>query len=100
MVPFLTGSHAYGTPTPESDIDVACILSAEDFAFLRDKAEKADGSNGDSLMFGKLNLIVLNGEKQYAAWKAGTDELKARKPVTREEAIRVLERCEKEFGAN
>lgn len=84
MNAFITGSHAYGTPGPESDIDLVVCLdgSTDDEHFLWDNSD-----NGGSCRFGKLNLITLSPEK-FKAWKAVNDELiKRDHSVGREEAI-------------
>lgn len=93
MNAFVTGSHAYGTPRPDSDIDLAVSLTPSE---LWDLARQADSRSGscdkvDSLMFGRLNLICLS-EPHFAAWKAATEELVARRTVSREEAIEAIER--------
>ncbi len=96
---FLTGSHAYGTPRVSSDIDLAVTITDKEASKLASLADHCDGSRGDSLRFGKLNLIILE-PKQFEAWRIGTQKLIAERPVTRERAIEVLTQCENEAKAN
>lgn len=86
MDAFITGSRAYGTPREDSDIDLVVFCSAEDAATLWDL-------RGDSqtVRYGRLNLVVFSdtdsGRRNYARWKAVTDELRERSPVSRDEAV-------------
>lgn len=98
---FLTGSHAYGTPTDDSDVDF--VIRVSDSVMLAalflmrdaDDPERPLSAGGDeprsSYRFGNLNLIVCHTDRNYADWRDGTALLVARKPVTREEAIDVFE---------
>lgn len=92
----LTGSHAYGKPNPESDIDLVVQVSKEVMRklALKNELEMEEvvdqyGNQFDSacLRFGNLNLICVTNEHDFQIWKQGTAELVARKPVTREEAV-------------
>lgn len=76
---FLTGSHAYGTPNENSDIDF-CVLVNDVQFFWTNSMEKG-------IRFGKLNLIAFSSIEKYMRWKDVTNSLIARKPVTRDEAI-------------
>lgn len=87
---FVTGSQVYGTPTEQSDIDLCVTLCTSDANLLRKLADACDGSTGDSLRFGKLNLLIL-GLTEFAAWDQATTELCTMKPVTREKAVEVIE---------
>jgi predicted nucleotidyltransferase len=107
---FVTGSMAYGTPHENSDFDLVILVSFEDMIRLRnfqyssmtefkenpdlfevvnDGQDNYDMSKCTTacLRFGKLNLIALTEERDFLIWKEGTEELIARKPVTREEAV-------------
>lgn len=61
---FLTGSYAYGTPKPESDIDLVVLVTATEAAKLAGIQIQEDAVLSDyygrtkthSLRFGKLNL--------------------------------------------
>lgn len=61
---FITGSQAYGTAKPESDIDLVCLVSEET------KQQLIDLSGGFPIRFGKLNLILETSVGAVAAWKA------------------------------
>lgn len=95
---FVTGSHAYGTPTKASDVDLVIEITPEALAILEDlaDAQKSGGSAGcrhtTPLRFGLLNLLCCRHADAYVAWQKGTEELIERKPVTRGEAIEVFTR--------
>ncbi len=94
---FLTGSYAYGTPTPESDIDVVLFMPDEgDRVILMEESNPGstgspNAQGGLSLRFGRLNLIVCNTPEQLEQWRSGTEALIARRPVTRAEAVAYLD---------
>lgn len=107
MDAFLVGSHAYGTPTPESDIDIVVMVSQEELPKLRelagDTSPKPDSyGNGEissaSLRFGNLNLIVVTSETDWRLWKNGCQELKRLSPVTRDFAIEYFRRLRAKRG--
>lgn len=104
MKAFLTGSQVYGTPRPDSDIDLAVLMTSEDATRLCELAGKDAMcayriEQGASIKFGNLNVLVFVDENQFRAWKEGTEELIARKPVTRDEAIKALDAKEQEAFA-
>lgn len=97
MNAFLTGSRAYGLPTDKSDIDLVAYVDQRTFDVLVDllgdpNPNPQSGGNdvSASIRVGKLNLILHTSENAFNAWQEGTDELIARSPVTREEAVKVL----------
>ncbi|WP_406698586.1 nucleotidyltransferase domain-containing protein [Singulisphaera sp. Ch08] len=98
MNAFLTGSHIYGTPHEDSDIDLVVMMPVSQLGRLNELiAEDADSEMryegmkpGACVRFGKLNLIVVTDQDDYRAWQEGTAELTARKPVTRDEAKAVF----------
>ena len=112
MKAMLTGSRVYGTPGPDSDVDlIICydtnaeygILSTiedmrvpeecQDYTALPDKDKVrgyGPGSSKLNLRLGKLNLIVVS-KQEYEAWNQGTELLKSIKPTTKEVAIAVFE---------
>lgn len=90
MNAFLTGSHAYGTPRPDSDIDLCVLMDNINDLELLLQHSADRGSTGDGLEFGKLNIIAHTNKQAFGAWKAATAELVARKPVTRAEAIKCI----------
>jgi predicted nucleotidyltransferase len=96
---FLTGSHAYGTPTPKSDIDLVILCSKEEYRKLFHKSDytqemtdpyKEGGLDTAPLRFGRLNLICCFSKESYKIWKECTEELKQKAPVTREEAVKLI----------
>lgn len=97
MTAFLTGSRAYGTPRPDSDVDLCVLLSHDELEALALQAPQSNGepASGDendaSLRFGRLNIIAMTDPSRFEAWKEATAELVARKPVTRDEAIRLID---------
>jgi len=107
MEAFLTGSRAYGTPREDSDIDLVVLMSPADSRTLCDHVQGDDmaergeydsGGHSFALRFGNLNLIVTTGWRHYACWRAGTEELVKRRPVTREEAVTHFTQRRKEFS--
>lgn len=87
MKAFITGSHAYGTPTEYSDVDLGIAVSKEDYALLWKLKDK----NRKGLRFGPLNIVAFNIDDEEALlrfirWRNTNDKLIARKPVTKEEA--------------
>jgi predicted nucleotidyltransferase len=104
---FLTGSHAYGTPTTESDVDLVVLMSKEDADKLQSLCDKNQShpedenyitAGGMSLRFGKLNLIVCTNRLYFEIWRAGTKRLKKRAPASREEACRLFRKLKKDEG--
>lgn len=94
LAAFVTGSHAYGTPHEESDIDLVVLVSEADLNRLmivgtQDETvrEYRKKTWGTPLRFGGLNLLCCTTEAQYRTWRKGTAMLKQRKPVTREQAV-------------
>jgi len=82
--PFITGSHAYGSPTENSDIDLVVWAVGETRAKLE--------VGGYPIRFGRLNLILISDSDQWDIWKIGTEALvklsKSRKSaVSRDEAV-------------
>lgn len=82
--PFITGSHAYGAPHNESDIDLVVWAVGD----VRAKLEEG----GYPIRFGKLNLILISNDDQWEIWRIGTQALVKRRkdrnsPVTRDEAV-------------
>lgn len=99
---FLTGSRAYGTPTDNSDVDLAIVVEsadAERLAGLADRSRGSASSDWLSLYFGRLNLICLK-PAAFDAWKAANEQLKAERPVTRDRAIEVIEAAKKASGSD
>lgn len=94
---FVTGSQAYGTATPDSDIDLVCFVSEAT------KQQLIEVSGGLPVRFGKLNLILETKVGKLLAWKAALgavleanedNKKQGLPPLTREEAVRI----HNEFG--
>ncbi len=81
---FYTGSRVYGTPRPDSDVDV--VIRASESIFDLDMLADSRAGSGGSLRFGNLNLIVLDDD-EFDRWYLITEQLYMRRPVTKEEAI-------------
>jgi hypothetical protein len=92
---FITGSHAYGTPTADSDIDLVILVEPHQVSRLMELSgiRWGEGSTTGyehacvSAKFDRLNLLICWTELQYDVWRQGTDELKEDRPVTREQAV-------------
>lgn len=82
MNAFITGSHAYGTPNENSDIDLAILCSESDSQFLWRNIQ-----DGFTLRTGKLNILAFYNAKNFECWREVTNQLKAIAPVTREDAV-------------
>lgn len=102
---FITGSHAYGTPTEDSDVDLVVPMFPKTFHDLwraleaqdseAEMVEYQDEEHGFialSLRIEKLNLICAVSPEMWRAWKKGTDRLIKRRPVGREFAVKLLSR--------
>lgn len=95
---FVTGSHIYGTPGPESDIDLVVLCNAKTKAKL---LEEAGGKY--PIRFGKLNVIVASSQEEYKAWadaKARCLEFARGKgrQLTKEEAVTIHDLVRVEHG--
>lgn len=86
---FITGSRAYGTPRPDSDIDLGILVSKHDADILR----QYSGSK-TKVVFGQLNLVLFEKdreEERYENWKQVNEQLRVIAPVTKDQAIRALD---------
>lgn len=110
MRAFLTGSRIYSVPKKDSDIDLVVLMSEWEILLLKglnqpkksfiekcrelispkDETIYNTVSPTTSLRFGPLNLLCVSSEKAYNDWREGTDQLRAKAPVSREEAVRVF----------
>jgi hypothetical protein len=70
---FITGSHAYGTPRPDSDIDLVTLVNPND----RDKLIQLSDSGKQPIRYGKLNIIACCSKARFDVWKEGTEKLMA-----------------------
>jgi predicted nucleotidyltransferase len=95
---FVTGSRRYGYPKPDSDLDIVVLVDPADLELMKQVAsaaviapEEYKGSGAVSMRFGKLNLICTTRKEAYDVWLEGTEELDARKPVLRDDAIKLFQ---------
>jgi hypothetical protein len=92
---FITGSWMYGSPRPDSDIDLVLPPMDTHPTLGRPAMYQQLISNSDNaaqpIKYGKLNLILCSTQKQYDLWKQGTIELRSRSivfgPIARQAAI-------------
>ena len=118
---FITGSRAYGTPRPDSDLDLVVYLPESlEANLLFDMSDDSDGVEvpdlnnmeetvtrllevipdeyGDThtVRFGKLNLVVLRTRTEYDIWRMVKDRLVAKRrkkgiATSREDAVKLLQ---------
>lgn len=103
MTALLTGSHAYGEPGDDSDIDLVVLLGDEAIKVLSEASEedvRYPDAASMAMRFGPLNLLVCRdspaGRAAFAVWRQGTEVLQAAKPVTREVAVETFRALRKE----
>lgn len=103
MKAFITGSHAYGKPTEDSDVDLVVRVDEQTRSDLvcllhqgKSSSEKDYTDGVLQFKVATLNLILCVSDEQYAAWAIGTEQLKAIRPVTRDFAVETFKRL---FGA-
>lgn len=96
MRSFLTGSHVYGTPKHDSDIDLVIQLDSDEELELCGQSDGGgiiiDDSDYPTIRFGNLQIIAVEDDREFAIWKSCTEELKKRAPVTREEAVNLIKK--------
>jgi len=69
---FITGSHAYGYPTEESDVDLVIYTSDTKVHQLLEEHFKTEKG---SLRADKLNIILCKSKVEYDVWLEGTNKL-------------------------
>lgn len=95
MNAFITGSHAYGKPNKESDVDLVIRVNRSTATILR----KLAGTKNNNLRFGKLNLILCENDLEAAMWRFGTAKLRRKKrPIDKEEAKEILDELRDAVG--
>lgn len=94
MRAFITGSRCYGTPRPDSDLDLVVLVDEDTLEQLESMAEELEpsvpGVEYATLRFGLLNVIALLDEGDFNTWRDVTRQLYERRPVTREQAVAAL----------
>jgi len=94
--PFLTGSHRYGKPTAESDIDLVVLITDDQITLehlvLKSYTAKDNSPNsiGESIRYGKLNLIICTTDESYMQWYSATALCCLEMPVTKEHAKEIF----------
>lgn len=100
---FFTGSRVYGEPKESSDVDMVMLVTEDEANMLRPLADTRGGSadvKGDfSLKFGRMNVLTMTSVAKFNAWLTATEKLIDRRPVTRDEAVKLIEHYEEQFNA-
>lgn len=95
MNAFLTGSYAYGTPNKSSDLDL--VLRTDDLRLV-ELLKKFSAMEG-IIRYGKLNIIVCTDDKEYLAWRCGTESaLSLNSPMNKEAARREFNKVRTMLG--
>lgn len=95
--PFITGSHAYGAPTADSDIDLVVFVPSE----VRELLVKNSDDKKYPVRYGKLNLILARSLADFKVWEDGTRKLQnLGTAVTKEFAAKVFEKMREEAGVD
>lgn len=98
---FVTGSRKYGTPRPDSDIDLVIFVESEsEYDLLVELAddqgsitclEEYEGLVLTPLRFAKLNLICCVNHDEWQCWHDGTKQMETKRPIARDAAVALLE---------
>lgn len=111
MKAFVTGSRKYGKARENSDIDLVVFVESNEDIMALDRMQGC--VKGPRLMsmtsqengglhvyrFGDLNLMAVTKEEWYRVWKEGTEEcMNQDLPITREQAVEIFKKHEKEKG--
>jgi len=78
MISFITGSRAYGTVTPKSDIDLVVRMDEATAQLLRKLSDPVLTRSGDPqivIKFGRINIIACTTDEQFAVWRLGTTQM-------------------------
>lgn len=82
---FITGSHFYGKPTADSDIDLAIMCCPE----TEKKLKELSDSKSFPIRFGNLNLVTLKTPSEYDAWLAARQRIAEMPAHTKEDRIAI-----------
>ena len=111
--PFLTGSHRYGMPNFDSDIDLVVMMTQEECDRLIAAAggqkhhdyqrDPLEAENRVVFRFGELNLIVCLQPSAYFAFKSATEcavkmEESRGYPLSKSEAADLFANIRQEHG--
>ena len=104
MLSFVTGSHAYGTPQVDSDIDLVVLVSKNDLQRMIEMTEAPEHerdyifAGGIPLRFGRMNVIACIDRKLFDLWRKGTAYLKTKRPVSRDYACKYFQKLRERAG--
>ena len=88
MLSFITGSRVYGTPRPDSDVDLVVLVDEDTATLLRTLSD-----DKGAVRFGRLNLVVCTSPEEYSVWRLGTTQmLRAKAKFSRQQAKLVLDK--------
>jgi len=84
---FITGSHAYGKPNEQSDIDLVLYLDPGTTELLIQMSD----TKSIPVRYGNLNLILCRTDEEYTSWEITTSNLvqlsrKENRPIGHDEA--------------
>lgn len=103
---FVTGSRRYGTPRPESDLDLIVPIGEGELRWLVGilppelfGGSASDVSKAVSIRSGPLNLILVPDADHLDGWRRGTRILQREGPVSREEAVATFRGIRAEIDA-
>ena len=94
MEAFITGSRAYGTAKPDSDLDL-CVLMDDP------TMEDLVAEYGWPIKIGSLNIIPCTSELEMLAWRKAREVCIAGSksgPLTKEAVIEIHEAWRKQYG--
>lgn len=77
MNAFITGSRAYGSPRPNSDIDLVIRVDSRTRLMLETLSDnpKTDKYGSVIVRFGRLNLLLCETDEEFATWVVGTNKM-------------------------
>jgi predicted nucleotidyltransferase len=98
---FLTGSHIYGDPGPDSDIDLVIKTDYETFQKLIQLCDQYEGRK--SIKFGDLSIICCTSDDEFAMWRLGTSGIerlshRKNKPYNKSMAKKILDKLRDLIG--
>jgi hypothetical protein len=92
--PYLTGSQAYGKPTPESDTDICVFVTGIELAFIGAAYPFRPGYGHHPfpcMQFPGYDILMFTERVDFDCWKDVTDRLAQDAPVSREAAVAAFE---------
>lgn len=86
---FITGSHAYGCPTSDSDVDLVILCDKETEL----KLIKLSDNKSIPVRYGNLNICTVTSTEEYTAWSVAKDILCGKPGSTKEERVDIHKQC-------